>query len=53
MFFVTKSVCALNYRYGISSPPIYHDERWTYEKSKFFKTSASSCLAKNISATFA
>ncbi len=52
LFFVTKIVYAKDCRYGIPSPPIYYDGRWTKEQTHTFTTSAYSCLAKNINVTF-
>ena len=34
--------------YNLQSPPIYYNGNWAYGKTYSFKTSASSCLAKNM-----
>lgn len=34
--------------HGMPSPPIYYNGKWAYGQKINFKTSASSCLAKNM-----
>lgn len=38
--------------YGLPSPPIYYNGSWAYGQTIKLKTSASSCLAKNMSVYF-
>lgn len=53
MFIFSPSVVeAMECKYGLPSPPIYYNGNWAYGQTVKITTSASSCLAKNMSVYF-